>query len=108
MKKQPSRPGGERHFETGRSAVRDSIRAYAENDGWRVESCPPVGNGPVTIIKTRLKMSSNEYDWVEERYRLTKEEIKRAEKNERYGIAAIVISLLSILISILKFAIRHL
>lgn len=59
MKKQPSRPGGERHFETGRSAVRDSIRAYAENDGWRVESCPPVENGPVIITNFSKKYNGS-------------------------------------------------
>lgn len=41
-------PRGERHFETGRCyGKKEPSELMPTNDGWRVESCPPVANGPV-------------------------------------------------------------
>lgn len=41
-------PRGERHFETGRCHGKNEPSVLMpNNDGWRVESCPPVANGPV-------------------------------------------------------------
>lgn len=43
-------PRGERHFETGRCyGKKEPSELMPNNDGWRVESCPPVANGPVII-----------------------------------------------------------
>lgn len=40
-------PRGERHFETGRCyGKKEPSELMPTNDGWRVESCPPVANGP--------------------------------------------------------------
>lgn len=41
-------PRGERHFETGRChGKKEPSVLMPNNDGWRVESCPPVANGLV-------------------------------------------------------------
>lgn len=41
-------PRGERHFEKGRCyGKKEPSELMPTNDGWRVESCPPVANGPV-------------------------------------------------------------
>ncbi len=53
-------------------------------------------------------MSSDNFDYFEERQRKIKAQFERDKKTRMYMIGAIILSLLSILISILKFAIRHL